>query len=221
MRLQDRLFMHPMEKYNKYGRFPWKMMVHLFLVIFTTAQTILIVNQSSMYSMSQLTLWNKLFLNHEVSGDDTSLVFTYNLFDLNKLIGYVNKTVDSYYNINSHTFDNYEYRWEDGVKRPITMYVKYLSNDQVDDDNYEYIYYLNRTYSGPFEIFPNVKTFLDKVQYFQFKFSIKHVLPSDVDLASTCYEWELTQNYDFAMHGPITVTLNAASSVCDHSDRKA
>ncbi len=40
--LKDSLFMSPIEKYKIYGRFPWKMIIHVLLVITTTAQVILI-----------------------------------------------------------------------------------------------------------------------------------------------------------------------------------
>lgn len=36
--LKDSLFLSPIEKYKIYGRFPWKMIIHIFIVIVTTAQ---------------------------------------------------------------------------------------------------------------------------------------------------------------------------------------
>ena len=38
MPLKDNLFLSPIEKYKFYGRFPWKMVIHLLLVILTTTQ---------------------------------------------------------------------------------------------------------------------------------------------------------------------------------------
>ena len=36
--IRDNLFLSPIEKYKFYGRFPWKMIIHLLLVILTTTQ---------------------------------------------------------------------------------------------------------------------------------------------------------------------------------------
>ena len=36
--IKDNLFLSPIEKYKFYGRFPWKMVIHLLLVILSTTQ---------------------------------------------------------------------------------------------------------------------------------------------------------------------------------------
>jgi hypothetical protein len=43
----------PIERYIKLGIFPWKMIVHILLVIFTIAQCILIINTTTDYSRAQ------------------------------------------------------------------------------------------------------------------------------------------------------------------------
>lgn len=45
--LKDSLFLSPIEKYKIYGRFPWKLIIHIFLVIATTAQVFLLLNYDS------------------------------------------------------------------------------------------------------------------------------------------------------------------------------
>ena len=40
MPIRDNLFLSPIEKYKFYGRFPWKMTIHMLLVILTTTQVI-------------------------------------------------------------------------------------------------------------------------------------------------------------------------------------
>lgn len=44
MPIRDNLFLSPIEKYKFYGRFPWKMIIHLLLVILTTTQVKIINN---------------------------------------------------------------------------------------------------------------------------------------------------------------------------------
>ena len=36
--LKDTLFLSPIDKYKIYGRFPWKMIIHILIVIATAAQ---------------------------------------------------------------------------------------------------------------------------------------------------------------------------------------
>lgn len=43
----------PIERYIKLGIFPWKMVVHIVLVIFTIIQCVLIINKTTDYSRAQ------------------------------------------------------------------------------------------------------------------------------------------------------------------------
>jgi hypothetical protein len=40
--LKDKIMMGPLDKYQKYNRFPWKMIVHLLLIIASTTLVFLI-----------------------------------------------------------------------------------------------------------------------------------------------------------------------------------
>ena len=102
-RLKDRLYMAPLKKYEIYGKFPWKLIIQILLITFTTCQTILVVNQSQTYSYSQYTLWNMLFLNEDVQSSDTTITNTYNIFSANSLKTYISKTVNTYFDVNSNT----------------------------------------------------------------------------------------------------------------------
>jgi hypothetical protein len=75
--LKDSLFLSPIEKYKIYGRFPWKLLIHLFLVIATTAQVnnyklininmniqiVLIIASTTQYTRAQ----ERLFYNSFIS----------------------------------------------------------------------------------------------------------------------------------------------------------
>ncbi|CAG9325808.1 unnamed protein product [Blepharisma stoltei] len=215
--LRDQLYMPPLEKYSVFGIFPWAMVIHLLLVLFASCQVVLIINSSALYSYSQLMLWNQLFLNKDVQGSDTSLSYTFTLFRINKLQSYVQETVEKYYDINSHAIDNYSFKYNEyGDKKPVKMFVKYSDREKAKDKHYSDEYDLTTNDLGPFE-FVNLKDFLDLVSEFQLQFTLLHHLNPHVDTASTCYEWTISQIYQYTYHGTIEVFQEFDRGVC-HSD---
>ena len=132
MSMKDRLFLDPIAKYQKYGNFPYKMLVHLLLLFFTSIQIVLIVVESAAYNYNQYVVWNQLFLVREVNGDSTLLTYNYYLFGVGDLADYFASTIDHYYNINDHAVDTYQLHTDDqGTVKPIKMYVTYIDNEAV------------------------------------------------------------------------------------------
>jgi hypothetical protein len=94
MSIKDDLYMSPFEKYSLYGIFPWTFLLSLVLVITTTAEIVFYVSVNTNYSYQQLLLWNKLFLNRDVDGSDTSMIPEFNIYHYSKLKTYLKDTVD-------------------------------------------------------------------------------------------------------------------------------
>ena len=94
MNIKDHLYLSPFEKYKLYGIFPWKFVLAMLLLILTTAQVVLIVNNNANYSYKQIIIWNDLFLNSDVQGSDTSLTNTFNLFHTNRLKSFIDSTIE-------------------------------------------------------------------------------------------------------------------------------
>lgn len=94
MTLKERLYMPPLEKYRIYDRFPWKLVIHVLLVILTTAQVVLLVLPNGQYSYNQYIIWNKLFCNLDAESSDTEVTNSYNLFDIQSVNSFVSKTID-------------------------------------------------------------------------------------------------------------------------------
>jgi hypothetical protein len=211
--LRDKLYMLPIDKYQHYGRFPWKLIIHLLLVLLTSLQVVLILMPLNTYSLSQLTLWNKLFLNPNADSDDTSLVFSYNIFSIKDLEHYILNVNEVYFNLNQHTVDEYTQHKQDGDIKPIQMTVQYLDYNDVDKGGYEYNYHLQLDDLGPFFSL-STKSYVDRIKRFQLSFEIKHKVSSDLHLAVTCFEWHLIQNYDYYNHGLFVVTMHAVLDSC-------
>ena len=206
--------MPPIEKYEKFDRFPWKIIIQALLVIFTTTEALLVVNQITTYSYSQYLLWNKLFLNKNVQGSDTTITNSYNLFSIKEVIDFVQSTANVYYHINSHTVDDYSYEYDsNGDKEPIKLYVDYLHYEEVKDLGYQFEYDITQTDLGPFSHL-NPKKYLDKVKRFEMKFTFNHNLNHNMDLSSNCYKWKITQHFDYSMHGVVNAVLSTERSTC-------
>lgn len=94
MTLKERLYMQPLDKYRVYDRFPWKLVIHILLVILTTCQVVLMVIPNGQYSYNQYIIWNKLFCNLEASSEDTDVTNSFNLFSIEDIRGFVDITVD-------------------------------------------------------------------------------------------------------------------------------
>lgn len=214
MTIKQRLYMPPIEKYERFDRFPWKILIQALLVIFTTTETLLVVNRVTSYSYSQYLLWNKLFLNLDVDGSDTAITNSYNLFSINDVISFVQGTSSKYYHINKHTVDNYSHEHKDnGDIEPIKLYVDYLHYDEVKDLGYEFEYDITEDDLGPFSHL-NPKKYLDKVKRFEMKFTLNHHLNHHMDLSSNCYKWTISQHFDYSMHGVVNTVLSTDRGTC-------
>jgi hypothetical protein len=215
--IKDRLFLDPIGKYRKYGLFPWKLLIHLLLLIFTSMQIIMIVVESANYSYNQYVVWNKLYLVRGVAGDSTLLTFNYYLFSIADLNSYFARTVENYFNINEHTVDTYQPHTDSlGEIEPMRLYVSYLDSSSVADDGYLYSYDITPDDFGPLDI-DNARDFLNDVQSFYIEMKIRHKLPSKVVLACDCFEWTIRQFYDYSLHGPINVSLDLDVTICDEA----
>ena len=210
MNTRDRLYMPPLEKYEVYGRFPWKIAIHLLLLALITCEIVVVLNKEAMYSLDQYRLWNLLFQNNDTDGAAASLINSYNLFSLGALRSYVSQMVNRYYDVNDYTLAEYEYFWEQGYKKPPLLQVEFLDSSRDDQ------FLLTRTDLGPLGK-PNLREFLEEVRQFTITFHLQHHLPEKMHFFSTCYEWIITQTYDFSARGAINVEMDSNRKRCKDS----
>lgn len=135
MPLRDRLYMNPLDKYKIYNRFPWVLCIAISLAFCTSFQVILVITTSTNYSYSQMQLWNDIFLNRDIEGEDTVIVNSFNLFNLVKLRKFFKETVEviltqRYYHINKYTIDDYEHADQEKGEPIMRMYINYLDRDK-------------------------------------------------------------------------------------------
>ena len=98
MPLRDRLYMLPVERYEKYGKYPWRLLIDVLLLVFTTAQLLIIVTPSNLYAQNQLSLWKKVLVPEQPQ-----------IYSIESLQTVLRCTIADFKNINTASFDDYEF----------------------------------------------------------------------------------------------------------------
>lgn len=215
MKIKDHLYMPPLKKYQKYGHFPWKLVIHCLIILFTTLEVFFIVNQNTIYTYNQYTVFNKVFLNPKASGGDSGLTNTFILFSSSSLRKYIQSTISNYYSINSIAIDNYEYFYNDhGLRETPKLLVSYFDNEQALNKGFKFEYSLGQNNIGPFER-ENSEEFIECIEEFYITFKLKHKLEKYQKAPRTCYVWNFKQRYNFSHHGSIVTELSTDNYSCE------
>jgi hypothetical protein len=147
--LIDKITLGPIEKYQKWNRYPWKMLIHLLLVVMTTLQVLITIQADTNYSRTQSRVIDRIFLTPEGEDDDLSDRRERYIFSIPELQGYVKQSVENYYTINDQSLEQYNYLLtEEGDVRGVNVDILKIDAHSFHF-NHKY-YYLNSTYLGPF-----------------------------------------------------------------------
>lgn len=97
---KDNLILGPIDKYVKYNIFPWKFVIHIFLMFLTAWQVILQVTPQNAYQQQFTLLTNQLFLTTDPeSFAPPEIGATVYLYNITELRAFVMSTIDNYYSI--------------------------------------------------------------------------------------------------------------------------
>ena len=77
MPLKDKISLGPIEKYTLYNRFPYKLMLHILLLILTTLLIAVSVKSNQSYLRSQQYVWYRKFILN-ADGDDVPVMDDFN-----------------------------------------------------------------------------------------------------------------------------------------------
>lgn len=94
MNLKERLYLTSLGRYRRFGLVPWDLIVSILLVILTTSQMILLVQNGYTYSYGQMKQWNRLFLNLDASSTDTYITNSYFIVSTADLRDYIRNIVN-------------------------------------------------------------------------------------------------------------------------------
>lgn len=102
MPLKDKISLGPLEKYTLYNRFPFKLSIHLCLMILTSVLIMISVMANQSYLRSQQYVWYKKFLDIDVPVNDDfnreKRIFTIGEED-DGLKDFMTTTLDNYYDL--------------------------------------------------------------------------------------------------------------------------
>ena len=107
--LYDKITLGPIEKYQKWNRYPKKMLIHMMLIFLTSLQVLVTIRSDTNYSRTHSLVLDRLFLTPEGESDDLSDRRSRNIFTINELTNFVNQSVFNYYHLNDFTLEKYDY----------------------------------------------------------------------------------------------------------------
>ena len=88
--LIDKITYGPIKKYKVYGRFPWKMLVHVVLVMFVTFLIIWSVETTGGYSRSELLIFYRMFVDGSIEVNAVDFETTKYFYNLSEVTDFVN-----------------------------------------------------------------------------------------------------------------------------------
>ena len=103
---KDSLILGPIDKYVRYGLFPWKFMVHVTLLFLTAAQVLMLLKPESAYQSQVSYLINDLFMttdggigsySPELGNGENPSAAPITLYTIPDLVEFVNRTRNSYF----------------------------------------------------------------------------------------------------------------------------
>lgn len=152
MPLIDKITLGPIEKYQKYNRYPYKMIIHVLIIMMTTLQVLITIQADTNYSRGQTKFLDRTFLTPEGDDDDLTDRRTRNIFSVQDLKVYVANSVKNYYILNDLSLENYEYlKTKHGEIQPVNVDVLKVGHGDNNHMNHHY-FQLNSTDLGPFDL---------------------------------------------------------------------
>ena len=107
--LIDKITLGPLEKYQKYNRYPYKMIVHILLVIMTTIQVLATIQTDTGYSRTQNRFLSRTFIVPEGTDDDMSDPRERYIYTPKDLRLFIQNSIYNYYHLNELSLEKYEY----------------------------------------------------------------------------------------------------------------
>ncbi len=164
MTLRERLTLSALQKWRFHGRFPFKLLLHVFLLLFSTAQILVWNFEDGGYYRATNRNWQYWFLHYD------SATSSCDLFTYDEVISSLNHTVTNYYAIDDLSVDSFNTHKQRGNNdaggdgdgdpaAPLFVYQYYEDPGSIFDYNVvtpdlataEQRYYLNNSYAGPFD----------------------------------------------------------------------
>jgi len=97
-----------MRKYTDFNRFPWKLMIHILLVIALSASILLRVENTTSQYHSQLKIFYRSFLNSAADYTATKYPRTLWIYTMDDFLDHIKSGTKTFFSINDSTLSKYE-----------------------------------------------------------------------------------------------------------------
>lgn len=180
--LLDEITLGPIEKYTKFNIFPWGFLFHILVLLATTAQVLLVINNLGVYSRSQQHIWYHLFQGNGAESNDVVFNPNRHLFTISSLTEHIQHCVDTYFGLDEKYYRHItkvDPDTEEKVVLPVMFEAFYLRGE-----NREQAARLSTNFTtDDIGIFgQNNETFLDfmnVVTNFRLTYLIEHPIPHE------------------------------------------
>mmetsp|Transcript_34933 Transcript_34933/g.34609 ORF Transcript_34933/g.34609 Transcript_34933/m.34609 type:complete len:244 (+) Transcript_34933:23-754(+) len=207
--------MGPVEKYYKYGRFPYKMVAHFLLALALVAQIFLVVNFNSSYSIAVKRKLLTLFFDGEMEQEGYLTFRERYFFSVADVREQVNFMIDNFFEIpESDSIEEYQLSEElddDGIKRiaHVTMSPFFIRKE----DRIPWAFLemnLTNDERGAFHIeedgtprLPDdqLRDFFAAMSHFTLTLLVRHNIPTTKFTTYDCYRWIVRADFRMINNG--------------------
>ncbi|OQR97768.1 mucolipin [Thraustotheca clavata] len=182
-----RILLSPWEKWGYHGRFPWKLLCHVLLLLCTMTQIFVYDAQNLEYIQASYRNWVYFFLpNGPTILQNTELRLDENLYTINGTIDAVAQMRDAYFDIGSLSMANYEYH-VDKMREPLPIALEVTQKWRGKSNTTRYN--ITKTSLGPLDNTADIFYFFRTLSNMKF-----HMKLRDIDygpLYFDCFDWDI------------------------------
>ena len=222
--IEDDVNMSPLDKYSIYGKYPYHMIIHILLLIFTTLQATVILTEFSDYLRAQEMSFFE-FLIASDSKEGNFYARNVYLYNVTQLQNHLSSAVGSMLNANKTFLNTIIYLNEENEEINMTqfeMIVEYKNKiSEINKNEYkmpiESKYQITADNLGPFNITyedKEIKKYINIINNFQINYNFKINFAEYFREFQKCFIWTIKQIYDFSKRAHFEVGLNIDHEQC-------
>jgi len=202
-------------------------MLHVLLIVVCTAQVILVIGSTGAYARADQNLFFTLFLDEGIETEDPDAQKYTNIFNIQKLAGFARKSLDNYFSLQNDA-DNYFESYKllqfdngEGEKEArVIMDIFYLKDVKVND--LKQIRYILT--EDDYKMFAedkegDIKGIIQDSKYFILTYELSNTVPINSVKNMECFQWEITQKYNFEERNHISVNLLMNKAYCTETSQ--
>jgi len=102
--IREKIELSPIEKYQKFNKFPWKLVIHIALLVFTTIQAVSMVELAATYQKPMLQVFKYVLMN------STDQDFSQTFYTLNDFQEHIQGLTDTLSDLESYMLNKVDKR---------------------------------------------------------------------------------------------------------------